>query len=100
MSFKPTLRRWAAILIGVGVCLGPFHATAGLLISEFMAANSGGIFYLDGDSLDWIEIHKDLIPPTSLAGRHLKDNAGNLSGWAFPPPKPPPGGYFDVFPFR
>jgi hypothetical protein len=62
-----------------------------------MAANSGGVSDVDGDSSDWIEIHNDSIAQASLAGWHLTDNAGNLSEWTFPATNLPPGGYLVVF---
>src|SRR4051812_3389250 len=77
--------------------VAPFEASAGLLISEFMAANSGGISDENGDSSDWIEIHNDSTAQASLAGWHLTDSAANLTKWTFPATNLPAGGYLVVF---
>src|SRR5581483_7817460 len=77
--------------------VAPFDATAGFVLSEFMAANSGGVTDEDGDSSDWIEIHNDSTAQTSLAGWHLTDSAANLTKWTVPATNLPAGGYLVVF---
>jgi len=57
-----------AFLICSVLCGCPFHAAAGLVISEFMADNSGTIADQGGESPDWIEIHNDFAGPVNLAG--------------------------------
>ena len=74
-----------------------FDATAGVMINEFMAANSGGLTDQDGDSSDWIELHNDSNTTANLAGWHLTDNASDLTKWTFPATNLPPGGYLIVF---
>src|SRR6266550_282507 len=75
----------------------PFNAAAGLVISEFMADNSGIIADQDGASPDWIEIHNDSGAPANLAGWHLTDNAADLTRWTFPATNLSAGGYLIVF---
>ena len=73
------------------VCLVRFDAAAGLVLNEFMAANTGGLLDQDGDSSDWIEIHNDSTAQATLAGWHLTDTAGNLTKWTFPATNFPAG---------
>ncbi|HEU0039039.1 MAG TPA: lamin tail domain-containing protein, partial [Verrucomicrobiae bacterium] len=75
----------------------PFNAAAGLVISEFMADNSGIIADQDGASPDWIEIHNDSGAPANLAGWHLTDSAADLMRWTFPATNLPAGGYLIAF---
>lgn len=58
--------------------------TAMPVISEFMAANDGGLNDENGDPSDWIELTNIGTTAASLAGWHLTDNAGNLSKWTLP----------------
>lgn len=54
---------------------------ADVVISEFLASNSGGLRDGDGDSSDWIELFNRTSAPVDLGGYYLKDT-GNQ--WAFP----------------
>ena len=54
------------------------------LISEFLAANSGGLEDIDGDSSDWIELYNPTAEPLELAGWSLTDDASDLNQWLFP----------------
>ncbi len=54
------------------------------LISEFLAANSGGLRDADGDSSDWIEIYNPTSAPVDLEGWFLTDNPGDLNAWQLP----------------
>lgn len=65
---------------------------ADLIISEFMAANSGTIRDEDGTASDWIELHNRGTSAASLAGWHLTDNAARLDKWALPEVMLPAGG--------
>lgn len=78
-------------------CLFRFDAPAGVVISEFMAANSGGIADEDGDSSDWIELHNDTPASIDLTGWHLTDSAADLTKWTFPATNLPSNGYLIVF---
>ncbi|MBX3433669.1 MAG: chitobiase/beta-hexosaminidase C-terminal domain-containing protein [Pirellulales bacterium] len=57
---------------------------ADVVISEFLASNSGGLRDGDGDSSDWIELFNTTSAPLDLSGFFLTDNSANLSKWAFP----------------
>jgi hypothetical protein len=86
-----------AFLISSVLCACPFHAAAGVVISEFMADNSGTISDQDGASPDWIEIHNDSAVPVNLASWHLTDSSADLTRWTFPATNLPAGGYLIVF---
>lgn len=86
-----------ASIVCLLVFLARFDAAAGLVISEFMAANSGGLVDEDGDSSDWIEIHNDSTASASLGGWHLTDSAANLTKWTFPATNLIADGYLIVF---
>lgn len=74
------------------------HARSELVISEFLASNSG-ISLLDEDSeaSDWIEIRNTGASTASLAGYRLTDNATDLAQWTFPAVDIPAGGYLVIF---
>jgi hypothetical protein len=58
--------------------------TAGVLINEFMAANSLELRDEDGDTSDWIELRNTNRVPAEWAGWFLTDDAANLTKWRFP----------------
>lgn len=58
---------------------------ADVIISEFLASNSGGLRDGDGDSSDWIELYNTTSMPIDLSGYFLTDKADDLDQWAFPP---------------
>jgi hypothetical protein len=66
----------------------PNVAPPGVVISEFMASNSGSqtnsVRDELGNSPDWIEIFNASSSAVSLTGWSLTDNAGNLAKWRFP----------------
>ncbi|MGC3959328.1 MAG: lamin tail domain-containing protein [Verrucomicrobiota bacterium] len=72
-------------------------ARAAVVISEFLAVNTGGLTDEDGDSSDWIEIHNNATTALNLAGWRLTDEADNLDKWVFPSTNLSPGGYLVVF---
>ena len=57
---------------------------ADVLITEFMASNSGGLRDGDGDSSDWMELFNAGTVAVDLGGYYLTDNADQLSKWSFP----------------
>lgn len=75
----------------------PERASAGLLISEFLVENDGGLRDADGDTPDWIEIQNDSALPMSLAGWHLTDNLADLAKWTFPATNLASGSFLVVF---
>ncbi len=73
-----------------------------LVISEFLAANSGGGTNAyrdeDGDSSDWIEIYNPNATVENIGGWFLTDTVGTLAKWRFPSGATIPGqGYLVVF---
>ncbi|MEL6104539.1 MAG: lamin tail domain-containing protein [Planctomycetota bacterium] len=54
------------------------------VISEFLAANAGGLEDEDGDSSDWVEIYNPGSMPIDLAGWSLTDDSSDLTRWNFP----------------
>ena len=57
---------------------------ADVIISEFLASNSGGLRDGDGDSSDWIELYNTTAAPIDLGGYYLTDDADELDQWQFP----------------
>jgi hypothetical protein len=57
---------------------------AGVVISEFLASNSGGLQDGDGDSPDWVELFNNGAGDVDLSGYYLTDSQNNLTKWAFP----------------
>jgi hypothetical protein len=87
-------------LVAFMICCFGF-ATAGPVISEFMASNESTLATAGDDYPDWIEIHNNSDEAIDLAGWHLTDNASNRSKWRFPSASAStslaPGGYLVVF---
>jgi hypothetical protein len=69
----------------------------GVILNEFMAANSTGLRDEDGDTSDWIELRNTNSVQVDLAGWFLTDDAGNLAKWRFPSVAMEPNGYLVVF---
>src|SRR6185295_10555576 len=72
-------------------------ATAGILISEFLASNDGLLKDEDGESPGWIELYNTGPGTTNLGGWHLTDSPGNPLRWTFPSTNLPTGSYLIVF---
>ena len=58
--------------------------TANPVITEFMAANDGGLLDEDGAASDWVEIRNVGLSTIDLAGWRLTDDATDSSKWVFP----------------
>ncbi len=71
--------------------------TAGLVISEFLASNGGGLRDEDLQSPAWVEISNRGPETVNLAGWRLTDDAGNLAKWTFPATNLAPGNFLVVF---
>ena len=73
----------------------------GVMISEFMAANSGkqanSLHDELGNSPDWIELYNGGSTPVSLAGWSLTDDATKPAKWVFPATMLSANGYLVVF---
>ena len=63
---------------------GPLRAAQNVIISEFLAANNGGLLDEDGDSSDWIELYNVGPDTENMGGWYLTDDAANLTKWQFP----------------
>ncbi|HYO23702.1 MAG TPA: lamin tail domain-containing protein, partial [Lacipirellulaceae bacterium] len=72
-------------------------AMAGLVINEFLAANTNGLQDEDGDRSDWIELRNTDAVALNVAGWHLTDDASDLDKWTLPAETIPAGGYLLVF---
>jgi len=79
------------------VCAVPSALQATLIISEFLASNSGGLRDSEGQSSDWIELHNAGTATVDLAGWHLTDNASRPTKWTLPATNLAPGGFLVVF---
>jgi len=73
------------------------YLAADLVITEFMASNSGSLLDQDGNASDWIEIHNPSRQVVDLAGWSLTDSTAQLDRWRFPAFDLDPGGYLVVF---
>jgi hypothetical protein len=80
--------------------LNPNAPPPGVMISEFMASNSGdqpnSVFDEQGNAPDWVEIFNGSGSPVSLTGWSLTDNAGDLAKWRFPTTLLPANSYLLV----
>lgn len=106
-----TARRLTAVLtharraLLAGCCAGflasanraPAEPGAGVLISEFMAANNATLTNSFGRADDWVELHNNTAATVNLDGWHLTDNASNLTKWMFPSVSLTPGDYLVVW---
>lgn len=81
-------------LLGVGTSS---TAVAGVVISEFLAENDGGLRAPDGETPDWIELRNESSLPANLAGWHLTDSPVLTTKWTFPAVTIPPNGMLVVF---
>lgn len=72
-------------------------ALATVEISEFLAANAGGLQDEDGDNSDWIELHNTGAQAVSLANWALSDDLALPEKWRFPAVSLPAHGYLTVF---
>ncbi|MHC1768269.1 MAG: lamin tail domain-containing protein [Verrucomicrobiia bacterium] len=73
------------------------NVPAGIVISEFMAANTNGLRDEDGDNSDWIEIHNASETDVNLDGWFLTDDLALLSKWRFPDVTVAPREFLVVF---
>ena len=89
------------IAVLVCLCLLSFEfglaADQGILISEFLASNIGGLLDQDGDASDWLEVQNSTPAAVDLGGWHLTDDAANLSKWTFPATTLGPGKFLLIF---
>ena len=86
---------------GWSYTLNPNAPPPGVIISEFMASNSGkqanSLHDELGDSPDWIELYNGGSTPVSLTGWSLTDDASKPAEWVFPATMLSANGYLVVF---
>lgn len=88
------------IYCALAICLAFIartQAADNLIISEFMANNTGPLRDENGDAEDWIEIHNPGTNAVNLNGWYLSDNAALLTKWQFPATNIAPNGYLIVW---
>jgi hypothetical protein len=73
------------------------HAQQSVIISEFLADNSGGLTDEDGDSPDWIELYNSGTVAVNLNGWYLTDDTNELTKWSFPATNLPASSFMTVF---
>ena len=73
------------------------NAADTLLITEFMANNTGPLADEDGDYSDWIELHNPGTNAVNANGWYLTDSAANLMRWRIPATNIAPNGYLIIF---
>ena len=71
--------------------------SAGVILSEVMAANKAGLTDENGAYSDWIELYNDSEAPVDLHHWHLTDDPARPARWEFPPVVIPAQGYLVVF---
>src|SRR5213594_3381429 len=97
MQFKK-FGLWALVLTFAILSRGAFPAAAqSVMITEFLADNSGGLLDEDGDSPDWIEIYNSGTSSVNLNGWYLTDETNNLTKWSFPATNLGPSSFMIVF---
>jgi hypothetical protein len=87
---------WMTVVFALAVAAIPAR-TQSVMITEFLASNSGGLLDEDGDTPDWIEIYNSATTSVDLAGWHLTDDTNNLTKWTFPSTTINPAGFLLVF---
>lgn len=83
-------------LIGV-LAVSRMQAAETVTITEFMAANDGGLMDEDSEFPDWIEIHNFGTTSVNLLGWSLTDDPADLTKWTFPSTPLAPSGFVVVF---
>jgi len=68
-----------------------------ILITEFMAINSGNIADEDGEHSDWVEIYNNTDATINLENWYLTDDNTQLTKWKFPTATLAKGEYMIVF---
>src|SRR5438445_8010083 len=90
-------RIFLGVLLAFWCWVLPGFALDDVLITEFMAANSGPVVDEDGETSDWLEIHNNGTNTVDLDGWFLTDKASNLTQWRFPSTNFAPNAYMLVF---
>jgi len=91
---RPIFRR---LLTGLLALALGFSASAQIVLTEFLASNSGGLTDTDGDSSDWIELHNPTASAVNLKDWSLTDDPVLPAKWKFPATNLNAGAYLVVF---
>ena len=91
------LRLFLLLPILLLTCIFEAVSAEKLIISEFMAINSGILQDEDDDFSDWIEIQNTGETTISLNGLYLTDNPNSLTKWKFPAKNLEAGKFLVVF---
>ena len=93
-------RRWLLLLglLGFVLAAAPAGLAAdGVVLSEFMAANTRTLADEDRSFEDWIELRNTSASAVNLEGWALANNARRARPWVFPSTNLPPGGLLLVW---
>ena len=55
-----------------------------VVIAEFLAENTNGLFDEDDDHVDWLEIYNNSGAALDLGGWHITNDVGDLAKWTLP----------------
>jgi len=94
---KCCISAWFAFLAAFLIFSLPRTEAATVIISEFVASNSGGLTDENGDHSDWIELFNSSASTVNLNGWYLTDTAANLTKWRLPATNLPPNSFLIVF---
>jgi len=86
-----------SLLIPLLGSLTIIHGATPVILTEFMANNSGTLADEDGSYEDWIELQNVSAAPVNLGGWHLTDSDNDLTRWRFPATNLNAGAYLVVF---
>src|SRR5215204_88099 len=75
--------KFLALVFALAIAAGPARAQS-VMITEFLASNSGGVTDEDNETPDWIEIYNSGLSPVNLNGWYLTDDTNLLTKWSFP----------------
>lgn len=99
----PTSRAFLVATVVLGSAMPPafFSAraaeTAKVVLSEIVAASSGGLRDIDGDTSDWIELANLGSRAVPLDGWYLTDEPERLPKWRIPAVEIEAGGFLVIF---
>ena len=84
-------------LFAIWFCLSVTSLSGGVVISEFLASNSGGFATAEGGHSDWIELQNQGEATVALGGYGLTDDPENPLKWTLPAAELAAGDHVVVF---
>ena len=84
-------------LFAIWFCLSVTSLLGGVVISEFLASNSGGLATAEGGHSDWIELQNEGEAAVALGGYSLTDDPENPLKWTLPAAELAVGDHVVVF---